>query len=189
MKNNIKRKLITIKCDFCGCVFSKPESEYTRNARLGRHNFCSRSCAGKHMHSLGLPATEKQRQAAKENILKANRNDIYTPFRSTLRRVRNRFRKVDITLDDLKELWEKQKGKCAYTNIDLQLPIGSRVVDIRYQASLDRIDSSKGYIKGNVQFVAAPINYMKTNMPDKEFKEYLSFVAKSVVDLNSSNNR
>lgn len=52
--------------------------------------------------------------------------------------------------------------------------------DIRYRASLDRIDSSKGYIKGNVQFVATPINYLKGTMSDETTKAYLREIAASI---------
>ena len=54
------------------------------------------------------------------------------------------------------------------------------------QASLDRIDSSKGYIKGNIQFISTPINYMKSTMTDSEVKSFLklisSFTATFVTD-------
>jgi hypothetical protein len=40
-------------------------------------------------------------------------------------------------------------------------------------ASLDRIDSSKGYVKGNVQFVSAILNYAKLDMKEEEFREGL----------------
>ena len=47
-----KRKLITITCDYCGKEFSKPESEYKRNVKLGRHNFCSRSNSPELRHAI-----------------------------------------------------------------------------------------------------------------------------------------
>ena len=36
------RKLITFVCDCCGKEAQKPLSEYNRNKKLGRKNFCSR---------------------------------------------------------------------------------------------------------------------------------------------------
>ena len=51
-------------------------------------------------------------------------------------------------------------------------------IDIRKQASLDRIDSSKGYVKGNVQFIVAPINYMKNTLSDL----YDKYMAKYTVE-------
>ena len=46
-----------------------------------------------------------------------------------------------------------------------------------YRASLDRIDSSKGYVIGNVQFVSTPINLMKSTMSDLETKQYLKLIS------------
>ena len=70
---------------------------------------------------------------------------------------------------DLKQQWEKQKGKCIYSGIDLELSKHNKIVKNPItSASLDRIDSSKGYIKGNIQFVSRSINYMKGEMNHKE---------------------
>lgn len=44
----------------------------------------------------------------------------------------------------LRELYEKGEGKCAITGVKIS---GEGL----NKASLDRIDSNKGYIKGNVQ--------------------------------------
>ena len=48
-------------------------------------------------------------------------------------------------------------------------------------ASLDRIDSSKGYIEGNVQWVHKKINYMKQQFNQTEFIEW----CKKVVNHNA----
>ena len=39
--------------------------------------------------------------------------------------------------------------------------------------SLDRIDSAKGYVKGNVQFVCLGINYAKNRWSDTEMKLFI----------------
>ena len=44
---NKGRKLGNCTCDNCGVEFSKPQSEIIRNQKLGRKNFCSRTCVGK----------------------------------------------------------------------------------------------------------------------------------------------
>lgn len=177
------RVLANCVCDYCGAEFQKPSSELLRNEKLNRHNFCSRSCAGKYRQSLNLPLSDSQIENRKNfSKYSANRKDEYTPYRETLHRTKRRFKDVDITLQDLKDLWEKQKGRCAYTNIKLLLPIGNNHPDIRYQASLDRIDPTKGYIKDNIQFVAAPINYMKTTMSDQVFKSYLKEIVSAFTE-------
>ena len=51
----------------------------------------------------------------------------------------------------------------------LELRFQTTRKDYDATASLDRIDSSKGYIKGNVQWVHKNINYMKQEMTNEEF--------------------
>ena len=43
-------------------------------------------------------------------------------------------------------------------------------------ASIDRIDSSKGYERGNVQFVHKDINAMKWNLSLAKFMEYCKLI-------------
>jgi hypothetical protein len=45
-------------------------------------------------------------------------------------------------------------------------------------ASLDRIDSSKGYIEGNLQWVHKNINMLKGNMLDNTFIEWCHKISK-----------
>jgi hypothetical protein len=65
--------------------------------------------------------------------------------------------------------WLEQNGRCAYTGIDLHHG---------ENASLDRVDSSLGYIEGNVQWVHRNINRMKSNFTDKEFVNMCEQVSK-----------
>jgi len=46
-------------------------------------------------------------------------------------------------------------------------------------ASLDRIDSSKGYIEGNVQWVHRKINMMKQSYTQEEFIELCQAVVRN----------
>lgn len=48
------------------------------------------------------------------------------------------------------------------------------------RASLDRIDSSKGYIKGNVEFVCYAINLAKNSFTRDEMKEFLKEVVEPI---------
>lgn len=70
----------------------------------------------------------------------------------------------------LKQMWEqflKQERKCAFTGTLLTFKKNQR--HGTGTASLDRIDSSKGYTKGNIQWVHKDINYMKNDFSSKEF--------------------
>lgn len=80
------------------------------------------------------------------------------------------------------QLWEKfksQNGKCALSGIDLVLKYDNRLSE--NTASLDRVDSCKGYTVDNVQWVHKTINNMKWNLTQQDF---ISFCEK--VTLNQA---
>lgn len=74
-----------------------------------------------------------------------------------------------ISIKDAWNLFLQQNRKCALTGMIIQFP--PRDNDYSRTASLDRIDSSKGYIKGNIQWVHRDINYMKQNYSQDYFFE------------------
>jgi hypothetical protein len=84
-------------------------------------------------------------------------------------------RKIKYSLSNkyLNELWVKSKGKCALSGIDIHMP---------KTASLDRIDSSKGYIQGNVQWVHKNVNIMKRDIPQKEFIKICKAISVNHID-------
>lgn len=69
---------------------------------------------------------------------------------------------VDIDREYLYDLWDKQNGKCAISGI--QMTYISNCGRIPTNVSVDRIDSNKGYIKGNVQLVCMAVNQMKNDL-------------------------
>lgn len=170
------RKLVTFKCDCCGKECKKPKSEYDRNLRLGRHNFCSRSCACIYNNKHSNRKTSEKKLKHLLSICN-NRHDEYTGFRYILRNIKKRFKEVDVDLQYLKELWESQNGICPYTGIRMNLPTYNSNFDYFTVASLDRIDSTKGYIKGNVQYVLLPINFLKSTMSDISVKRFLKQIS------------
>lgn len=73
-----------------------------------------------------------------------------------------------ISIEEIWDIFVNQNGKCAITNISLVL--GPQYYNFSKQtASLDRIDSNKGYFKENVQWVHKDINCMKWQLSTKEF--------------------
>lgn len=79
----------------------------------------------------------------------------------------------NITLEMLGDLWEKQPI-CPYTGFSLiQYCYKERKC---FSASLDRIDSSKGYEEDNIQWVYKPINKMKSNLVEAEFRRILELI-------------
>lgn len=82
-----------------------------------------------------------------------------------------------ITQEYLQNLLDLQENKCAYSKLELTFP--KKHNDSDYTASLDRINSSKGYIEGNVQWVHKRVNSMKNDMTEKEFIEFCKLISKN----------
>lgn len=75
----------------------------------------------------------------------------------------------NLTKEYIWDLFLKQNRKCALSG--LLLLFNSQHGKIDGNASLDRIDSSKGYIEGNVQWIHKHINKMKMEFEQKYFIE------------------
>jgi hypothetical protein len=106
----------------------------------------------------------------------------YAPFRSYLKNIkdscRKKSKKYRVTLTDLKNLWESQNGICPYTGWKL---IHTNELNPN-KASVDRIDSAKGYFPGNIQFVALIANYAKSTFTENQLLEFCSAVAENKDD-------
>jgi hypothetical protein len=74
---------------------------------------------------------------------------------------------INITKEYINELFIQQESKCKLSGLKITLPNSWK--DNTYTASLDRIDSDKGYIIGNVQWVHKHINVMKNTFPQEMF--------------------
>lgn len=108
-----------------------------------------------------------------------------TYFNNLYYRARNRGMGFDITLPYLAEVWESQEGKCSLTGIKLSPPRVKTPNDPVMEenvASVDRIDSSLGYTKGNIQWVHRVVNYMKQNYKQEVFIDW----CKKVTEFNSN---
>jgi len=79
---------------------------------------------------------------------------------------------VEITLEDITDLYDKQNGLCALTNI--QMTHTKRAGKGRKKCppcniSVDRIDSSKPYAKNNIQLVCSSANTIKWDQSMADF--------------------
>lgn len=81
----------------------------------------------------------------------------------------------NISPEYIQDLFNKQNKRCKYTNIELNLLKFDR--NPTQTASLDRIDSKKGYVEGNVQWVHKDINFMKMALSHNKFIELCKLVS------------
>ena len=87
----------------------------------------------------------------------------------------------NLNMTELWELFIAQDQKCALTNLPLIL-VNHKKLKIKISevtASLDRIDSSKGYIPDNVQWVHKAVNIMKGSLNNSEFINICKAVAET----------
>lgn len=88
---------------------------------------------------------------------------------------KNRNLSYKVSLKYLWNLFLDQNKKCALTGLDINFAFQSD--NFKSNASLDRIDSSKGYIEGNVQWVHKDINIMKFDFTQEEYIKMCCLVA------------
>lgn len=164
-------------CSICNKDFIKQTKEINRQRKKNPNRvfYCSLNCSGTDAID-HLPKDWLTSEKNKKHLKSVGSNPIYTkeekPFSEYFRRCKQRKKIVDIDIQYLMEIWEKQKGLCAWSNV--QLVHGGKNINLK--ASLDRIDSSLGYIKGNVQFVSCALNYAKSSEPDSSIYELLSLI-------------
>ena len=159
---------VELTCTHCNCTFQRNSSQVKYNERTGRasKHYCSKSCKGKNVALVG-----------------PHNRDELTLFRSIHRNANKRFKdeQLLITVDDLKEQWNLQNSICPYTGIKLnlftELSRIKRGSDHLNQASLDRIDSSLGYTKDNIQFVSVMANYAKNKNDHETMIKFCKAVA------------
>lgn len=92
---------------------------------------------------------------------------------------KKRKKEFTITIQDIKDCYIKQKGLCAYSKIPIDLPKNFLRIYDKAILSIDRIDSSIGYIPGNIQLVTKTVNMMKQELSHDEFIRMCTLIAKT----------
>lgn len=87
-------------------------------------------------------------------------------FGRLVRGAKQRNIKVNISIEDIENKLIEQNFKCALTNRDLIY--GKKPIS-EYTMSVDRIDSSKGYTKDNIQILHKEVNFCKQSLSQEEF--------------------
>lgn len=166
------RKKVNVTCGACSECFDLCASQFNYQTAHGQKVFyCTRSCA-----------------VTNQNIIAHSKNK-YSPFYWYMKIIKLRSKKKDkphdLDAQFLYDLWNSQQGICPLTGWKLNLPPNSRTWSkdkpfSPYSASLDRIDSSIGYVRGNVRFISVMANLAKNVFSDEDVLHF----AKSIVDFN-----
>jgi len=81
----------------------------------------------------------------------------------------------NLSMDYVADLMEQQRNECALTGWSIEFPESGHPQ--KAPASIDRIDSSQGYLEGNVQLVTKHVNMMKQQYTQEQFIEVCKAVA------------
>lgn len=183
-------KTIELKCPECETPFHRPLKEHRRSIKLKRPEFCSRTCGTKYRNKKRTPNFCRSHcYPIKKHS--DNRQNELSPFKPYLSKWRYSIIKhkdeIDIDAACLKSLWEQQNGICPYTGLKMILPKNSndKVRSLK-KASLDRINSSRGYTRGNVEFVCSGVNLAKNSFSKEDMKKFISEIAFSVIHSQPS---
>ena len=164
--------------------------------------YCSLSCSTKHIRSkilqYDLPQNSKRCGKCKEvknfSEFRKNKNAafgysyfckhcdnqrVYTRdkrkvlYNAAKKRAKDKNLEFSITLDDI-----VIPERCPILNIHLEFNQG-KAKDNSY--SIDRIDSQKGYIKGNIQIISFKANTIKNNASLQEIKMIYEYMKNELV--------
>ena len=157
-------------CINCGSTFKI--SIHKERATDRRQEFCP-SCN----HSL----TNNQKRKIKMNLYPEYKERILAQKREEVRR-----HKAQYILNRVKRKAKKLGYEFNLTIDDIIIPdicpilevpiVFGTKEDYEYSPSIDRIDNSKGYIKGNVVSCCKKCNTAKNTMTTEEFKQWIKKV-------------
>jgi hypothetical protein len=97
-----------------------------------------------------------------------------------IRGAKDRNLEVTIDIQDIWNLFLKQNKKCALTNWDVVFDQRKTLTT----ASVDRIDSSKGYTLDNIQIVHKKVNKLKMDFSEKDLFAMCKAIADNLKNKN-----
>ena len=141
-----KGNLVSKNCTTCG--IKKSANEFLKDKKSNdKKSFNCKTCANElskarsgTMRGKLMKMARSARKRAKERGNVPSRNDESNRFADNILEI--------VVLEII-----KQKGRCFYTGIPFVYTEGHL-----HMPSIDRIDNLKGYIKGNIRVVVAPLN-------------------------------
>ena len=182
-----KHNLLSINYDLTNQKFGK----LTVIKKDGRHPLnkrelwlCQCDCGEHHKVLASNLTSNRISSCGCSKIPKGTNKKQFNPYgqitRKKIGKIRSGAKQRGIEFDesiDAKWLWslfEQQEKKCKLSGLELIFDNDFN----KHTASLDRIDSSKGYIKDNVQWIHKDINTIKWDFSQNYFIDLCKKVAK-----------
>jgi hypothetical protein len=148
------------------CKETKNTSLFFKHKQTGDgfHSWCKECCN---------EGNAKSR--AKLNSTIEGRAKVF--LRNAKKSAEKRKQEFTLTVNDIVDFWNKQKGICPYTGRKMELEAGHLNT-----VSIERINSSVGYTKENTILVCQAINRMKSDFLFEDFFDLCSDVVKFLGD-------
>lgn len=170
---NRKQILWECKCD-CGNISIQRTSRI-----LGQER---KSCGCMSVHG-----KDGVRRGHKIDLIKARAKcgDIpYRYFKDIIRGAERRKLAITISIEYVSDLFIKQGGKCVLSGRPLVFGV---TTNQETTASLDRINSSLGYVDGNVQWIHKKLNMIKKRKNDESFVVWCKWSWEILRDVAENN--
>lgn len=120
--------------------------------------------------------TEQDWVCAHNELLEVRSILSYLAQNISKARQRNKYGTFNIDLDYVFDMGEDQNWDCALTGDPLEFQRGGQNWLGKWcnpkSCTIDRIDSSQGYIIGNIQLVTWEANCLKQHLHNDEFKDF-----------------
>ena len=170
-------------CNCCGEEKNKSMFGKNKKSEDGLRSTC-KLCRRKQHSVISIDQINKRKKNSLDFHLKH-------PFRVLLQRCRSNHNKksftdgFNISEDYLKELYDKQYGKCFWSNIKMDFnTVGLNKLNT---ISVDRINSKIGYIKGNIVLTC---KFMNLGRGETNYNDFIEFLEKyTVFNVDGLNNK
>lgn len=153
-------------CKSCKKIKSIENFNIRKSSTLG-YRFDCKKCQSR----LTVLARNKKINSSKENYYKQL-------LKGTLRRAKVKKFKYNLTPEYILKLDKYQKGLCKLTKEKLSYLRGRG--HLYHNASIDRINSKKGYVKGNIRILSYICNGSISNFKMSDVKKYAKLVVKHI---------
>lgn len=155
------------------CAEWKDLSLFNKNPNTsgGVAKLC-RDCYNKHDSVI---KAEKNRSYKRKKMFENGDIDYYIRTRMSGLKSRSKRDNLEFDLESefMINLYKQQKGMCYYTGIQMNQEYKSEGFQSWGSPSVDRIDSSKGYVKDNVVWCCFGVNSFKQSFSIEDFEKLI----------------
>jgi hypothetical protein len=166
------------RCFSCKTRLDVEEFSKSRNSPSGYAKQCRKCYAN-------YPCVIRNYKKKSERL----KTDIVAYFKQRVNGLRSTAKKKNLDFDldyrYLLDLYESQDRKCYYTGEEI---VHNEGVFQMNSISIDRLNPSEGYVKGNVTMCSFAVNSFKNNLNICEFKEYLKTILPNLTKFAESDN-